>query len=100
IESVSNGCGGGEWKIVVKVQNFFGNTSTYYNVANKYLFHPQARPFTVDFRAACDLHDAGYAGAVVKDKLRGGIKDFRGWTRKQVDEKFLADMRMLCRQQI
>jgi hypothetical protein len=100
IETVSNGCGGGDWKLLVKAENFLGNTSTFYNVPNKYLFHPQARPFTVNFKDACDLHDAGYAGAIVHDKLRGGIKDFRKWTRKQVDDMFLADMRLLCQQQI
>src|SRR5205823_4337078 len=49
----------------------------------------------------CDLHDAGYAGAVVRDRLHGGrVVDFRGWTRKQVDEKFLADMQSLCKRYI
>jgi len=54
----------------------------------------------VSFADACNLHDTGYSGAIVVDKIRGGIKDFRTWTRKQVDAKFHADMRFLCRQQI
>lgn len=98
IETVSNGCGGAGWDSLVKVQNWLGNTSTYHNSNDNY--NIAVRGFTVDFEDACNLHDAGYAGAVVKDKLRGGIKDFRRWTRLQVDQKFLADMRLLCEQEI
>jgi hypothetical protein len=100
IESVSNGCGGGDWRLIVKVQNFLGNTSTYWNSRDSLVYDPLAKSHTVDFVDACNLHDAGYAGAIVRDKLRGGIKDFRSWTRKQVDKKFLADMRFLCQRQI
>lgn len=96
IETVSNGCGGAGWASVVAAQNYLGNTSVYKN-SNK---NPLAKSYTVDFKAACDLHDAGYSGAIVRDRLRGGIKDFRKWTRKQVDDKFLADMRLLCRRAI
>lgn len=99
IASVSNGCGGSDWRLVVKVLNFLGNTSTYYDTPSG-TANLMARAWSVSFRDACDLHDAGYAGAVVRDKLRGGIKDFRRWTRKQVDDKFLADMRFLCERQI
>lgn len=99
IASVSNGCGGGSWKLLVKAQNFLANTSTYYDVPNG-TANLMAHAWSVSFKDACDLHDAGYAGAVVRDKLRGGIKDFRRWTRKQVDDKFLADMRLLCEQQV
>ena len=98
IETVSNGCGGGEWKPFVRALNFLGNTSTYHNSNDTY--NIAVRGFTVDFVAACNLHDAGYAGAVVRDRLRGGIKDFRLWTRHQVDKKFLADMRLLCERHI
>ncbi|HXH96381.1 MAG TPA: phospholipase A2 [Gaiellaceae bacterium] len=98
ISTVSNGCGGAGWRLFVKAQNFLGNTSTYWNSDD--LYNPAAKPYTVDFRDACNLHDAGYAGAVVKDVLRGGIKDFSHWSRKQVDEKFLADMRLLCHRHI
>ena len=96
IETVSNGCGGAGWASIVAVQNYFGNSSTYLD-SN---INPAAASFTVSFVDACNLHDAGYSGAIVVDKLRGGIKDFRKWTRKQVDAKFLADMRFLCAQQI
>ena len=83
-----------------KAQNYLGNTSTYWNSRDGLLYDPYAKSYTVDFTEACNLHDAGYGGAVVRDKLRGGIKDFRGWSRKQVDEKFLADMRLLCERTI
>lgn len=99
IATVSNGCGGGDRKWLVKFQNYLANTSTYYDTPSG-TANPAAHAWSVSFKDACDLHDAGYAGAVVRDKLRGGIKDFRRWTRKQVDDKFLADMRFLCEQQI
>ena len=97
IETVSNGCGGAGWRSLVKLQNFLGNASTFWNSRDNLIFDPEARSYTVDFSAACNLHDAGYAGAIVRDGLRGGgIKDFRGWSRQLVDDKFLADMRLLC----
>ena len=96
IEAVSNGCGGPRWKPVVG-QNYLGNTSKYADPNT----NPPARTYTVNFKDACDLHDAGYAGAVVRDKLHGGrIVDFRNWSRKQVDDKFLGDMRLLCTRQL
>lgn len=96
IETVSNGCGGAGWASLVAAQNYLGNSSVYKN-SNK---NPLATSYTVNFKDACDLHDAGYSGAIVRDKLRGGVRDFRKWTRKQVDDKFLADMRLLCRRAI
>ena len=97
ISTVANGCGGAGWDSVVAVQNYLGNTSKY---ANSNL-NPLARTYTVNFKDACDLHDAGYAGAVVRDKINGGIVvDYRTWSRKRVDAKFLDDMRRLCTRQI
>jgi hypothetical protein len=32
----------------------------------------------------------------VPDSINGGWFDFRAWSRKRVDNKFLADMRRLC----
>lgn len=100
LETVSNGCGGAGWRALEKAQNYLGNTSTYWNSRDGLLYDPLARSHSVAFTDACNLHDAGYAGAVVRDKLRGGIKDFRRWSRRQVDKKFLADMRFLCERQI
>jgi hypothetical protein len=91
IESVSNGCGGGTASSAKRI----GDTSTYLNSNN-----PLGPRYTVNFRAACNLHDAGYSGAKVKDALNGGVVDFFAWTQKRVDDKFLADMRQLCVAQI
>jgi hypothetical protein len=92
IASVSNGCGGGEaseeWR--------FGDTSTFRNSNN-----PFGKRYVVDFREACNLHDAGYSGARVRDVLHGGVVvDFFTWTRKAVDKKFLEDMVLICERTI
>jgi hypothetical protein len=96
IATVSNGCGGAGWDSVVAAQNYLGNTSKYAD-SN---VNPIARTYPVNFKDACDLHDAGYSGAVVHDKLSGRTVDFRTWSRKRVDEKFFDDMRYLCRRQL
>jgi hypothetical protein len=55
----------------------------------------------VNFRVACNLHDAGYSGARVKDPLHGNrIVDYFAWSQARVDDKFLADMREICDVQI
>jgi hypothetical protein len=97
IETVSNGCGGAGWDSLVKLQNYLGNTSKF-SISN---INPVAGVYTVNFKAACDLHDAGYTGAVVRDRLHGNrIVDFRKLTRAQIDLKFLADMQLLCKRYI
>lgn len=96
ISSVANGCGGGEWASLLAVQNYLGNTSKFAD-SN---VNPLARTYPVNFKDACDLHDAGYSGAVVRDKLTGLVVDFRTWSRKRVDDKFLADMQYLCKRQL
>jgi hypothetical protein len=95
ISQVSNGCGGGS-SVILKFQNFLGNTSVYHD-SN---INPASEKFEVTFVKACNLHDAGYSGAEVYDAIHSGYVDFRTWTKAQVDEKFLADMRILCEQQI
>lgn len=93
LASVSNGCGGGE----ASLQGNFGDTSTYKD-SN---VNPTARSYTVNFREACKLHDAGYSGARVRDALHGGVVvDFFTWTRKAVDKKFLEDMVLICERTI
>lgn len=89
---VSNGCGGAGWAIAEAAQNYVGNNSVYQD-SN---VNPLAKSYTVSFKAACDLHDAGYSGAIVRDAL----VDFHTWSRADVDRKFLDDMRLLCRQAI
>jgi hypothetical protein len=99
ISTVANGCGGAGWDSVVKAQNYVGNTSSYRNAPRSH--RPvKTKRYTVNFVEACKLHDAGYAGVVVRDVINGGIVDFRRWTRKEVDDKFLRDMQTLCRRQI
>ncbi len=92
IASVSNGCGGTGWETFIPA--LFRNTSEFRDGG------PLADSFVVVWTAACDLHDAGYDGAIVRDVINGGIVNYRGWSRKEVDDKFLADMRLLCRTQI
>lgn len=89
LESVSNGCGGG----VASNERRLGDTSTYLNSNN-----PFGKRYVVNFRLACNLHDAGYSGAKVRDPIDGGIIDYFGWSQKGVDDKFLRDMRRLCDQ--
>ena len=96
IARVSNGCGGAGWDSLVAAQNYLGNTSVYRN-SN---INPTARAFTVNFKDACDLHDACYSGAMVKDKLSGGVKSFRTFSRHECDTKFFTDMRRICDRRI
>jgi hypothetical protein len=94
IKKVSNGCGGEGWAAVVAVENYFGNSSTYVDEAT-------GNSYTVNFAAACNLHDAGYGGQTVRDKLHGNKPvNYQKWTRAQVDEKFRKDMVLLCKEKI
>jgi hypothetical protein len=95
IDRVSNGCGGGlqKWGVGVLAQNYFGNLHTFHDFGT-------GHKYTVNFAPACDVHDAGYGGHTVVDSVRGGIRDFHNWTRKQVDDKFLTDLRALCNRAI
>ena len=87
---VSNGCGGKGWDSMVAIENYFGNTHVYKDAET-------GVRYTVDFKPACDLHDAGYAGLLVADRINGGGNvDYRSWSRMAVDSKFLRDMRTLC----
>lgn len=93
----SNGCGG-QTGIgpVTTLLNWFLDTARYKDS----WYNPLAPTFVVDFRAACDLHDAGHEGGVVSDPINGGVVDFRTWSRRQVDDKFLADLQTLCSAQV
>lgn len=93
IGSVSNGCGGGK----ASAQGKFGDISTYRDSNT----NPTAKSYTVNFREACKLHDAGYSGAKVRDALHGGaVVDFFTWTKEKVDKKFLEDMILICERTI
>jgi hypothetical protein len=90
LRDASNGCGPGAhattaWR--------FGDTWTYRD--------GNGGSHEVDFRAACDIHDAGYAGAVVRDPFaRNQLVDFWSWSREQVDDEFLRNLRILCNAQL
>ncbi len=94
VERVSNGCGGAGWDIWVWAQNYMGNDHTY--------MQSLTRSFPVSFKAACDLHDAGYGGHSVVDNINGdkNVVHYRLWSRKAVDDKFYEDMKTLCRRAI
>ena len=94
IASISNGCGGGSSETLIAAQNAFGDTSVYRDS------FPYLHRYKVDFREACNLHDAGYSGALVWDAINGVWYDYYGKTKEEVDNKFLADMRKLCDEQI
>jgi hypothetical protein len=88
VDDVSNGCGGAQWgNFWEKVQNFFLDSQKYYG-------------FRVDFRDACNAHDAGYGGFTVKDPVTHRVTDFRTWTRARVDQKFQSDLQTLCSRKI
>lgn len=93
IERVSNGCGGRGWDALEKVQQYFGNEHTFFDFGS-------GLKYTVNFKDACDLHDAGYGGHIVLNKLRGGTIDYRNWSRLEVDRRFRRDLRLLCHSQI
>jgi hypothetical protein len=84
LEAVSNGCGPGR------------DASSRPRAADVSAYGR----FKVNFRLACDLHDAAYVGAAVADPINGGYVDSFDWTREQVDAKFVADERKLCGEQI
>ncbi len=97
VATVSNTCGGEGWDAVVAVQHYFGNKHTFADSNT----NPLAASYEVDFAPACNLHDAGYGGHAVIDTINGNKPlDYRTWSRKQVDAKFLADLRRLCTMQI
>jgi Prokaryotic phospholipase A2 len=63
---------------------------------------PWAAPwvFIVNFRPACDMHDAGYDGGIVFDPINGGIVDTRGMSRSTIDARFHSDLMTSCNRQI
>jgi hypothetical protein len=63
---------------------------------------PWAAPwvFIVRFRPACDMHDAGYDGGIVRDPINGGDVDTRTMSRRTIDDRFYNDLITSCNQQI
>jgi hypothetical protein len=64
--------------------------------------NPWAFPyvFPVNFRPACDMHDAGYSGGIVVDPVLVFIADTRGMSRSSVDSLFLTDLNTICNRSI
>jgi hypothetical protein len=85
IAEVSNGCGGGPASTAPRpddVKTFTG---------------ADQKQYKVNFRDACNSHDAGYSGAVVKDPPNGGtLVDFWDWTRASVDQKLRVELQAAC----
>jgi hypothetical protein len=90
IESVANGCGGGA----------AGNDPRYLDEVT-FASGTSGLRFKVRFRLACNVHDAGYSGAIVRNPLHGNaVVDYRTVSRKVVDDQFRADLKLLCDQQL
>jgi len=51
---------------------------------------------TVNFRNACNFHDAAYKGLTVKNPTTGKVESTRHWTRKIVDDRFKQEILMVC----
>lgn len=97
IETVSNGCGGGD----AGTDSKYGDDSEYVDSEIPFAdvsIWSEAKKYRVNFREACKQHDAGYSHAKVKDMdLNGGkVIDYFTWTKKMVDDKFLIDMIKIC----
>jgi hypothetical protein len=97
LESVSNGCGGGDAGNDPKD----GDKSEYVN--SEIPFSDDVKwlkevKYPVNFREACKQHDAAYSHAKVKEMaLNGGkVIDYFNWTKKEIDDKFLEDMIKIC----
>jgi len=93
IDLVSNTCGGEGWDMWVAAQNTFGNTSLYED-------EPTHATYKVNFADSCNLHDAGYGGHTVYDKINKELVDYHSWSRARVDTKFQTDMWQQCHRQI
>lgn len=90
LESVANGCGPGT----------AGNKPRFFDTS-KYKDKKTKVTYEVTFRKACDVHDAAYNGARIKDPFNDDkMVDFYNKSRYDIDERFYDDMRTLCFQQI
>jgi hypothetical protein len=92
IATVSNGCGPGK----ASTDPHWGGQDSQTYVRD------DGQKVTVDFREACDLHDAAYSGAFVWDAINGKFVDFSDprWTRAAINEKFKHDLQRLCFRQV
>ncbi|MDP1720297.1 MAG: hypothetical protein Q8L08_04780 [Candidatus Nanopelagicaceae bacterium] len=97
IETVSNGCGGGDAGTDPLHYDDSAFVDSEIPFADDFAWS-KALKYNVNFREACKQHDAGYSHAKVIDMaLNGGkIIDYFTWTKKMVDDKFLEDMIKIC----
>jgi PKD repeat protein len=92
--TLSNGCGGQGLGPFGPLLNDFLNTARFVDDSTK-------REFVVNFTKACDMHDAGYQSAIVTNIITNkDVRDYSKTNQLQADDFFLADLRMLCDQQI
>src|SRR5262245_16114519 len=56
--------------------------------------------FVVNFRSACDMHDAAYEGGIVYHPATGALMDTRTWSRSTADLVFRSDLKGQCNLQI
>jgi hypothetical protein len=88
----SNGCGP-SWLpgfyMLINVQKFKGKDSV----------SKQKVTFDVNFKPACDLHDAGYSGLYVINRFGQGSNanvDYSTWSKAAIDRKFFSDLSKIC----
>jgi hypothetical protein len=91
----SNGCSGPPFNTLLNQSPPIPDPTTGFP-----FFFPVPRFFVVDFRPACDMHDAGYEGGLVIDPIFGVPVNTSSQSRLTVDLKFLGDLRYLCSRSI
>lgn len=87
-----NGCGtAGYGPTAEWLQNYFGDVREYgYGLDRT----------KVAIRNACNIHDAAYIGMTIYHAIDKEYVDFRQWTRLQIDKRFRADIRTLCKRDL
>ena len=91
----SNGCSGPPWNALFDTSPPLPDPTTGFP-----FFFPIPRFFSVNFRTACDMHDAGYEGGFVFDPATGVPVDTSRQSRLTIDLKFLNDLKTLCNRTI
>lgn len=90
LESVSNGCGGGE----------VGDDPRFLDEVT-FASGTKGLRYKVRFRVACNVHDAGYGGYKIRNPLHGNaVVDYLSVSRKVIDDQFQRDLKQLCVEQL
>jgi hypothetical protein len=87
----ANGCSGPPWNSLLDWSPPLLDPTTGFP-----FFLPIPRAFSVDFRLACAMHDAGYSGGYVVNPVTGQLTDTRFQDRWSIDVQFNADLKTLC----